>query len=147
MGCRINKRRKYKLQDEGMMSLTFGTEDRMNPDVVCMTGKVWVSYNGEDDCEKVSDKARNQTRREIHEWLETSRCFSDRMIFDFSIVASHMGKGIKKLLTVEVFLRRKGDYELAAMKDAAEAALRPIFRRMLSSLEAAGFEQQSGKRK
>lgn len=146
MATRINKRRKYKLEDEGQVRLSFSTEDRMKPDVVSVAGVVWLKYHGDGDCEKLSEAVRIKMKKEIHEWLGESQCFSDRMIFDFSIFTNSMGKGVKKRLSVEVLLKRNGDESLERMRDLANAGMRPIFKRMLKRLEESGFEQCSGKR-
>lgn len=143
---RINKRKNYRLEDEGQLRLSFSTEDRFNPDVVCMSGDVWLKYQGEGDCEKVINKVRFMAKRGIHEWLEGNPCFSDRMIFDFSIVANNMLNGIKKKLSVEVLLRRRDDVPLEKMRDYANAGLRPIFKELLRELERGDFVQQSGKK-
>lgn len=143
---RINKRRNYKFSDEGMMKMTFGTEDRMQPDVVHISGNVWVKFNGESECEKLLNGIRSSVKSEINEWLRVHDIFSNKIIFDFSIVTTNITKGVKKRLTVDVYLRRKCDKSLIEMRNCAESGIRPIMRRMLSKLERVGFEQCSGKK-
>ena len=143
---RVNKRRNYKFSDEGMMKMTFGTEDRMQPDVVHISGNVWVKFNGESECEKLLNGIRSSVKSEINEWLRVHDIFSNKIIFDFSIVTTNITKGVKKRLTVDVYLRRKCDKSLIEMRNRAESGIRPIMRRMLSKLESAGFEQCSGKK-
>ena len=145
MAKRILKTREYKLENVGDIKLKFGTTDRLNPEVVYLTGKLWVSHHGDGNCERKMEKVRERLRKRIEAWLPSEPSLKQRFVLGYDIFTANMDTGVRKLLTFDVLLRQRELRELTEVRDSVSSALRPMLKDMISDMKSFGFETHEKK--
>ena len=101
---RLNK--EYKLDVCNHISLKYGTVNRLNPQVIYVSGKCWVTPKSNLNYEEVMDKIEKRMRNNIKTFLIDEINFEKRFILDFDINTEGLLPNEKKFLSFDFYLRQ-----------------------------------------
>ena len=114
---RYNK--EYKLDVCKHISLKYGTVNRMNPQVIYVSGKCWVSPKFSMDYDNVISNIEKRMKSNIKSFLLDGINFDKRFILDFDINTDDIIPNKKKFLSFDFYLRQneKNKKDLSNLKD------------------------------
>lgn len=114
---RYNK--EYKLDVCNHISLKYGTVNRMNPQVIYVSGKCWVTPKSIMNYNDVICNIEKGMKRNIKSFLIDGVNFDNRFILDFDINVDDITPNKKKFLSFDFYLRQneKNKKELSQLKD------------------------------
>ena len=101
---RLNK--EYKLDVCNHISLKYGTVNRLNPQVIYVSGKCWVTPKSNLNYEEVINKIEKRMRNNIKTFLIDEINFEKRFILDFDINIDGLLPNEKKFLSFDFYLRQ-----------------------------------------
>lgn len=101
---RLNK--EYKLDVCNHISLKYGTVNRLNPQVIYVSGKCWVTPKSNLNYEEVIGKIEKRMRNNIKTFLIDEINFEKRFILDFDINIDGLLPNEKKFLSFDFYLRQ-----------------------------------------
>lgn len=101
---RLNK--EYKLDVCNHISLKYGTVNRLNPQVIYVSGKCWVTPKSNLNYEEVINKIEKRMRNNIKTFLIDEINFEKRFILDFDINIEGLLPNEKKFLSFDFYLRQ-----------------------------------------
>ena len=101
---RLNK--EYKLDVCNHISLKYGTVNRLNPQVIYVSGKCWVTPKSNLNYEEVINKIEKRMRNNIKTFLIDEINFEKRFILDFDINTEGLLPNEKKFLSFDFYLRQ-----------------------------------------
>jgi hypothetical protein len=101
---RLNK--EYKLDVCNHISLKYGTVNRLNPQVIYVSGKCWVTPKSNLNYEEVINKIEKRMRNNIKTFLIDDINFEKRFILDFDINTEGLLPNEKKFLSFDFYLRQ-----------------------------------------
>ena len=114
---RYNK--EYKLDVCKHISLKYGTVNRMNPQVIYVSGKCWVSPKFNMDYDNVIGNIEKRMKSNIKSFLLDGINFDKRFILDFDINTDDIIPNKKKFLSFDFYLRQNEENkkDLSNLKD------------------------------
>lgn len=114
---RYNK--EYKLDVCNHISLKYGTVNRMNPQVIYVSGKCWVTPKSIMNYNDVICNIEKGMKRNIKSFLIDGVNFDNRFILDFDINVDDITPNKKKFLSFDFYLRQneKNKKDLSQLKD------------------------------
>jgi hypothetical protein len=123
---RYNK--EYKLDVCNHISLKYGTVNRMNPQVIYVSGKCWVSPKSLMNYNDVICNIEKGMKRNIKSFLIDGVNFDNRFILDFDINVDDITPNKKKFLSFDFYLRQneKNKKELSQLKDLLDRKVSTI---------------------
>ena len=111
---RLNKEYRLDICDE--ISLKYGSVNRLNPQVVYISGKCWLCPRTEMDYQSVLSLIKDKLKKMIKNRLFEDDIFENKLIFDFDVNFEKMNVGEKKFLSFDFFLRQR-DENIKMLKD------------------------------
>ena len=123
---RYNK--EYKLDVCNHISLKYGTVNRMNPQVIYVSGKCWVAPESLMNYNDVICNIEKGMKRNIKSFLIDGVNFDNRFILDFDINVDDITPNKKKFLSFDFYLRQneKNKKELSQLKDLLDRKVSTI---------------------
>ena len=123
---RYNK--EYKLDVCNHISLKYGTVNRMNPQVIYISGKCWVAPKSLMNYNDVICNIEKGMKRNIKSFLIDGVNFDNRFILDFDINVDDITPNKKKFLSFDFYLRQneKNKKELSQLKDLLDRKVSTI---------------------
>ena len=133
MAVRLNNEKKI---DNEYFKLKIGTTNKINPIVIYVEGKAFISPTEEkDDYSKDISEIKHRFKRGISEGLYGTDVFDGKYIMDFQVASNGISVNKKSFLSFQFLLRQKRDnvMKLSEVKIMAE----PTLQNIISSLKDA----------
>lgn len=150
MDRHIKLNRTYNLNLCDNVSLTLGTINRIDPKVVYVNGRCWVSPLVEVDYKRVFNDIKHGMIGDIREVLIKEYGFESNFIFDFDVSICDMAPRCKKrLLTFEVFLKQdpSKQVDIVSLRDKMKCGIGELACNLSERLFNNGFKVSKTKRK
>lgn len=140
MGTRLNSEKKIENDN---FKLKIGTTNKINPMVIYVEGKAFISPTEEKD-EYTRDIAeiKHCLKRNISDNLVTSEVFDNKYILDFQVASSGISVNKKSFLSFQFLMRQKRDnvMKLADVKMKSEGMILNIINALGKSILEHDFE-------
>ena len=136
---RLNK--EYRLDICDKISLKYGSVNRLNPQVVYVSGKCWLCPRTEMDYQSVLSLIKDKLKKMIKNRLFEDDIFENKLIFDFDVNFEKMNVGEKKFLSFDFFLRQR-DENIKMLKDLdtkLKNKLSPVIDFLITELQENNF--------
>lgn len=126
MGVRLNSEKKI---DNENFKLKIGTTNKINPMVIYVEGKAFISpLEDKDDYSRDISEMKHALKRSISANLYGSENFDNKYIVDFQVAASGVAVNKKSFLSFQFLLRQKRDniMKLSDVKNLSEGMINNI---------------------
>ena len=131
---RLNK--EIKLNGCQNINLKFGTINKNNPQVIYVSGKMWIQPTYEGDFGKVINYTRSNFKKRLSKILKNNINFDNKHILDFDISFENMTPNKKKFCSIMVFIRQKSEniLDLKAIKGIVSSDFNYLFNELENDL-------------
>lgn len=102
---RLNK--EYDININNYVRMKYGSINRLNPIVVYINGKSWISPTFEGDYEELITKIFNSFKRELKSQVNSSPYFDNKIVCDFDLKTSSLKENKKNFLSFEFYIKQK----------------------------------------
>ena len=139
MGVRLNSEK--KIENE-YFKLKIGTTNKINPIVIYVEGKTFISPNEEKgDYSKDIAEIKHALKQSISRSLYGSGDFDNKYIIDFQVAASGIAMNKKSFLSFQFLMRQKRDnvMKLMDVKNRSEGMITGIAQVLCESIIAHNF--------
>jgi len=140
--------KEFKLPTIGNMRLKCGTNNRKNPKVIYVEGKMWIKPLREFDYEEGIENVRKTMHRRLKQTLFNSHHFDRKYIFDFSFNTGTMRCNVGKFMLFQIFLKQNETEmaEVNRIKERVEEEILPLMYDLVDDFNNNGFELTIHKR-
>jgi len=104
---RLNK--EIKLNNCKNISLKYGSVNKNDPQVIYVTGKMWVCPTYDGDFNEPINFVYNSFKKELTKILRNSKIFEHRHILDFDLNSENLIKNKKKYFSITFFIKQKSE--------------------------------------
>ena len=126
MGVRLNSEKKI---DNENFKLKIGTTNKINPMVIYVEGKAFISpLDDKDDYSRDISEMKHALKHSISANLYGSENFDNKYIVDFQVAASGVAVNKKSFLSFQFLLRQKRDniMKLSDVKNLSEGMINNV---------------------
>lgn len=102
---RLNK--EYDININNYVRMKYGSINRLNPIVVYINGKSWVSPTFDGDYEELITKIFNSFKKELKSQVNSSPYFDNKIVCDFDLKTSSLKENKKNFLSFEFYIKQK----------------------------------------
>lgn len=102
---RLNKEYDIKLND--YIRTKYGSINRLNPIVVYINGKSWISPDFNGDYEELITKIFQTFKKELKAQVHSSPYFDNKIVCDFDLKTSSLKENKKNFLSFEFYVKQK----------------------------------------
>lgn len=146
MGVRLNSEKRIENED---FKLKIGTTNKVNPLVIYVEGKAFISPTEEKDgYNKDISEIKHHFKRSISTSLAGSNIFDTKYILDFQVASSGISVNKKSFLSFQFLLRQKGEkiMKLIDVKTASEGMISSIVGSLKETIAEHNFELSKTKK-
>lgn len=142
---RLNKEIKINCCEN--IALKYGSINKNDPQVIYLSGKMWICPTYEGDFETPFYIVKNNFKRELSKALKNSVTFDSKYILDFDINPENLVCNKKKFCSVSMFLKQKQEklVNLNNMKNLIVSNFGYLFRDLENELIENDFEISKAK--
>lgn len=102
---RLNK--EYDININNYVRMKYGSINRLNPIVVYINGKSWISPTFDGDYEELITKIFNSFKKELKSQVNSSPYFDNKIVCDFDLKTSSLKENKKNFLSFEFYIKQK----------------------------------------
>lgn len=102
---RLNK--EYDINLNKNVRTKYGSINRLNPVVIYINGKSWISPTFDGNYEELVKKIFNSFRKELKMQVNSSPYFENKIICDFDLKISSLKENKKNFLSFEFYIKQK----------------------------------------
>ena len=102
---RLNK--EYDININNYVRMKYGSINRLNPIVVYINGKSWISPTFDGDYEELIRKIFNSFKKELKSQVNSSPYFDNKIVCDFDLKTSSLKENKKNFLSFEFYIKQK----------------------------------------
>lgn len=128
---RLNK--EYKLNINDSINLIYGSVDRLNPQVIYLSGKTWILPQFDGEYETIINLILNNFKKEIRNNILNSTLFSNKYICDFDLNTLALSEDKNTFMSFDIFVKQKNQpiLDLKSIKPFING----IFSKLINNLE------------
>ena len=146
MGVRLNSEKKI---DNDSFKLKIGTTNKINPIVIYVEGKAFISpLEDKDDYSRDIYEMKHALKQSITSNLCEAKYFDNKYIVDFQVAASGISVNKKSFLSFQFLLRQKRDnvLKLTEIKNGSEKMINNIADALRDSIIEHNFSLSKSKK-
>lgn len=146
MGVRLNSEKKI---DNDSFKLKIGTTNKINPIVIYVEGKAFISpLEDKDDYSRDIYEMKHALKQSITSNLCEAKYFDNKYIVDFQVAASGISVNKKSFLSFQFLLRQKRDnvLKLTEIKNGSEKMINNIANALRDSIIEHNFSLSKSKK-
>lgn len=146
MGVRLNSEKRIENED---FKLKIGTTNKINPLVIYVEGKAFISPNEEKEgYGRDISEIKHHFKRSISTNLAGSSIFDTKYILDFQVASSGISVNKKSFLSFQFLMRQKGEsiMKLTDVKTASEEMISNIVNSLKETITEHNFELSKTKK-
>ncbi len=146
MGVRLNSEKRIENED---FKLKIGTTNKVNPLVIYVEGKAFISpVEEKDGYSRDISEIKHYFKRSISSNLAGSNIFDTKYILDFQVASSGISVNKKSFLSFQFLLRQKGEkvMKLTDVKTASEGMISNIVESLKETITEHNFELSKTKK-
>lgn len=145
MSIRLNKEIKLDCCDS--IILKYGSINRNDPQVIYITGKMWVCPKFEGEYESIVNQLYSNFKKALSVTLKNSPMFENKFILDFDINPNNLVYNKKKFFSISVFIKQNPGniVNLKAIKGLIMSEFGYLFKELEYDLKENDFEITKGK--
>lgn len=114
---------KFKLQPENEnFKVAFGTYNRKEPKIIYININSWIKPTNDGFIECV-DKLDKVVKNNIKEIIAGNKLFTENVIITTDIAIKRMAEDKQSYLSIEIFLKQKGNLPIASKKIRSEVKI------------------------
>ena len=134
--------KEFKLLSVDNIRLKCGTNNRKEPKVIYLSGKMWVKPLGEFDYSGAISNIRHKVNKRLKSMLYKTPCFDNRYILDFELNTGTMKKNTGKFMQFQMFVRQNDNNVVGvnSIKDRVAEYVVPLIYDMVEDFHDEGFE-------
>lgn len=102
---RLNK--EYDINLNNNVRMKYGSINRLNPIVIYVNGKSWISPNFDGEYEELITKIFNSFKKELKTQVNSSPYFDNKIVCDFDLKTSSLKENKKNFLSFEFYIKQK----------------------------------------
>lgn len=131
---RLNK--EIRLNGCQNINLKFGTVNKNNPQVIYVSGKMWIQPTYEGNFGEAINYTRSNFKKRLSKILKNNINFDNKHILDFDISIENMTPNKKKFCSIMVFIRQKSEniLDLKAIKGIVSSDFNYLFNELENDL-------------
>jgi hypothetical protein len=131
---RLNK--EIRLNGCQNINLKFGTVNKNNPQVIYVSGKMWIQPTYEGNFGEAIDYVRSNFKKRLSKILKNNINFDSKHILDFDVSVDNMISNKKKFCSVIFFIRQKPEnmLNLKAIKSVVSSDFNYLFNELENDL-------------
>jgi len=137
---RLNK--EIKLNSCKNINLKYGTVNKDDPNVIYVSGKMWVCPTYDGDFSEPINVAYNNFKKELSNILKDSIVFDKKYILDFDINPVNLVKDKKKFFSISFFVKQSSSklIKLKNLKNIISSDFGYLFIKLENELEENEFK-------
>ena len=137
---RLNK--EIKIDTCKNINLKYGSVNKNDPQVIYVTGKMWICPTYDGDFNESINLIYNKFRKELSSILRNSVIFDSKHILDFDVNPVNLVRNKKKFFSISFFVRQKSDnlINLKNMKNLISSNFGYLFKNLERDLIENEFE-------
>ena len=134
--------KEFKLSSVDNIRLKCGTNNRKEPKVIYLNGKMWVKPLDEFDYDAAINNIRHKVNKRLKSMLYNAQCFDNKYIFDFNLNTGTMKKNIGKFMIFQIFVKQQQDnmVDVNGIKERVSEYVVPLIYDMASDFHDEGFD-------
>lgn len=139
MGVRLNSEKKIENEN---FKLKIGTTNKINPIVIYIEGKAFISPSEEkDDYSRDIAEIKHRFKRSISDSLTRSDMFDNKYILDFQVASSGIAVNKKSFLSFQFLIKQRRDniLKLSDVKERSENMILGIVEGLKEGIEDHNF--------
>jgi hypothetical protein len=142
---RLNK--EIKLNNCKSINLKYGSINKNDPQVIYVSGKMWVCPTYDGDYYEQIDIIHNKFKRKLNAVLDNSVVFDKKYILDFDINPENLIKDKKRFFSVTFFVKQKREKltNLNNIKNIISSNFGSLFKELECELIENEFEVSKAK--
>lgn len=139
-------RKKYKLNDIDIASIQYGTNDKINPQVIFLSFKTWIKPTFEDeDYVSVFETSKRQIKRIISNFITETNIFSSKYIIDFIFNPIKLTLKSRKFMQIDIFFKQSNKKCIPINSDTFYSAFTILSNDIINNLEENDFSLSNRK--
>ena len=133
--------REYNLNINDKIAIKYGTANKVNPRVVYVSGKCWISPKIASNHKEYLIGLENTIRKSINTNLLNCHSFDGKYILDYDVSLENFKVGVKKFLSFDIYLRQNGDKvkQVKELIPIVSDKMIKVSNELVSNLENNGF--------
>lgn len=138
----IKLNKEIKLNSCKNICLKYGSVNKNDPQVIYVSGKMWICPTYDGDFESPISFAYNNFKRKLTKILRDSTIFESKHILDFDINPENLIKDKKKFFSISFFIKQNSEklINLNNIKNIISAEFVYLFKELENDLIENDFE-------
>lgn len=139
-------RKNYKINDIDKASIQYGTNDKINPQVIFLSFKTWIKPTFEDEAYvSVFENSKRQIKKIISNFIFDTNIFSSKYIIDFIFNPIKLTLKSRKFMQIDIFFKQSNKKCIPINSDTFYSAFTILSNDIINNLEENDFSLSNRK--
>lgn len=141
---RLNK--VFKLNNIENATVKYGTNDKINPQVIFISFKTWIIPTFEDETYvSVFELSKRQIKKIISSFISETNIFSSKYIIDFNLNPNKLTSKGKKFMQIDIFFKQNNKECISINDNIFHSIFTMLINDIMNNLEENDFSLSNRK--